>query len=85
MLVAWATTHTRIDLVVLAIILLMATVSTLLVLASMRYLSSSWEYVTDPLYITLLFGQLLDASATSYGIDFHPGVTISNSMWSARP
>jgi len=72
-LVAWATTHTRIDLVVLAIILLMATVSTLLVFACMRYLLR-WEYVTDPLYITLLFGQLLDASATSYGIDFHPSV-----------
>jgi len=72
-LIAWATTHTRIDLVVLAIILLMATVSTLLVFACMRYLLR-WEYVTDPLYITLLFGQLLDASATSYGIDFHPSV-----------
>lgn len=33
-----------------------------------------WEYVTDPLYLTLLFGQLLDASATSYGIDLHPSV-----------
>jgi uncharacterized membrane protein len=33
-----------------------------------------WEYVTDPLYMTLLFGQLLDASATSYGIDLHPSI-----------
>jgi uncharacterized membrane protein len=39
----------------------------------MRYVLK-WTYVADPLYITLLFGQLLDASATSYGIDLHPSV-----------
>jgi uncharacterized membrane protein len=39
----------------------------------MRYVLA-WTYVNDPLYLTLLFGQLLDASATSYGIDFHPHV-----------
>jgi uncharacterized membrane protein len=37
----------------------------------MRYLLK-WEYASDPLYLALIFGQLLDASATSYGIDIHP-------------
>ena len=39
----------------------------------MRYVLK-WQYINDPLYIALLFGQLLDASATSYGIDLHPGI-----------
>lgn len=72
-LLVWGMTHTRIDLFVLAVIPLMATVATLLVFATMKYVLR-WQYVTDPLYITLLFGQLLDASATSYGIDLHPSV-----------
>ena len=72
-LFSWGMMHTRIDLFVLAVIPLMATVTTLLVFACMRYVLR-WQYVTDPLYITLLFGQLLDASATSYGIDLHPSV-----------
>jgi len=72
-LLAWGMNHTHIDLFVLAIIPLMALTATLLVWAFMRYVLS-WKYVTDPLYITLLFGQLLDASATSYGIDMHPSV-----------
>ncbi len=72
-LFAWGMTHTRIDLFVLGVIPLMATVATLLVFACMRYVLR-WQYVTDPLYITLLFGQLLDASATSFGIDLHPSV-----------
>lgn len=37
----------------------------------MRYVLK-WEYASDPLYCVLIFGQLLDASATSYGIDLHP-------------
>ena len=36
----------------------------------MRYVLK-WEYVSDPLYCVLIFGQMLDASATSYGIDLH--------------
>ena len=47
--------------------------ATTIVWAFMRYVLK-WTYVADPLYITLLFGQLLDASATSYGIDLHPSV-----------
>jgi uncharacterized membrane protein len=72
-LVAWGMNHTRIDLYVLTIIPLMAASATFAVWAFMRYVLA-WKYVADPLYITLLFGQLLDASATSYGIDLHPGV-----------
>ncbi|NTW62283.1 DUF63 family protein, partial [Candidatus Saccharibacteria bacterium] len=47
---------------------LMAVTATAIVFVVMRY-ALGWTYVTDPLYLTLLFGQLLDASATSYGID----------------
>jgi len=72
-LVAWSTTHHGVDLYVLSAILLMAASATFAVWAFMRYVLA-WEYVRDPLYITLLFGQLLDASATSFGIDLHPGI-----------
>jgi uncharacterized membrane protein len=72
-LVAWGVTHTRVDLFVFSIIPLMAVTATVLVWACMRYVLS-WEYVSDPLYLVLIFGHMLDASATSYGIDFHPAV-----------
>jgi uncharacterized membrane protein len=72
-LIAWSQTHNGIDLSILVVIPLMAITATAIVWGIMRYLLS-WTYVNDPLYITLLFGQLLDASATSYGIDFHPSV-----------
>ncbi len=72
-LAAWSGTHSGIDFFILAIIPLMAVTATAIVWAVMRY-GLSWKYVNDPVYITLLFGQLLDASATSYGIDFHPHV-----------
>ena len=65
--------HNGIDLVILAIIPLMAVTATAIVWAVMKY-ALGWTYVSDPVYITLLFGQLLDASATSYGIDLHPSV-----------
>jgi uncharacterized membrane protein len=72
-LLAWSMTHNGVDLFILAIIPLMAVTATIIVWAVMRYVLA-WTYVNDPLYLTLLFGQLLDASATSYGIDFHPHV-----------
>jgi uncharacterized membrane protein len=72
-LAAWSTTHQGADLFILFIIPFMALCATTVVWAFMRYVLS-WAYVADPLYITLLFGQLLDASATSYGIDLHPSV-----------
>jgi uncharacterized membrane protein len=73
-LLAWGINHAYVDLFILTIIPLMAITATLLVWACMRYVLR-WKYVTDPLYLTLLFGQLLDASATSYGIDLHPSVS----------
>jgi uncharacterized membrane protein len=72
-LAAWSTTHHGIDYFILFIIPLMAVVATTIVWLFMRYVLK-WTYVADPLYMTLLFGQLLDASATSYGIDLHPSV-----------
>ena len=71
LLIWWGLTETQLDLVVLCIILAMATVTTALTYAGVRYLLK-WEYVKNPLYILLIFGHLLDASATSYGIDIHP-------------
>jgi len=64
-------THTRVALNVLTIIPLMAVVTTAAVWGFMRYVLK-WEYVADPLYTLLIFGHMLDASATSYGIDLHP-------------
>ncbi|MDD1697236.1 MAG: DUF63 family protein [Methanoregula sp.] len=72
-LFAWGINYAHVDLFILAVIPLMALAATFLVWACMRYILR-WEYVTDPLYLTLIFGQLLDASATSYGIDLHPSV-----------
>jgi uncharacterized membrane protein len=72
-LTAWGINHTHIDLFVVWIIPLMAIIATILVWAFMRFVLR-WHYVNDPLYLTLIFGQLLDASATSYGIDMHPAV-----------
>ena len=72
-LFSWGMAHSHVDLFILVVILLMAVTATVLVWACMRYVLS-WEYVRDPLYIALIFGQLLDASATSYGLTFHPAV-----------
>ena len=72
-LLTWSTTHHGVDLFILAIIPLMGITATAIVWAVMKYVLK-WTYVSDPVYLTLLFGQLLDASATSYGIDFHPSV-----------
>jgi len=72
-LAAYGITTTRIDLFVLFIIPLMAITATAVVWAFIKYILS-WKYVHDPLYITLIFGHMLDASATSYGIDMHPAL-----------
>jgi uncharacterized membrane protein len=72
-LAAWGITHTRIDLFILCIIPLMAITATAALWAFIRYVLK-WTYVNDPLYLVLIFGHMLDASATSYGIDFHPTV-----------
>ncbi|MFA5415209.1 MAG: DUF63 family protein [Methanoregula sp.] len=72
-LLAWGMNHNGIDVFVLTIIPLMAITATVLIWACMRYILK-WTYVTDPLYCALIFGHMLDASATSYGIDLHPAV-----------
>ncbi len=72
-LAAWGITRTEIDLTVLFVIPLMAVAATALVWAFMRYVLS-WKYVNHPLYVTLIFSHMLDASATSYGIDMHPAL-----------
>jgi uncharacterized membrane protein len=72
-LAAWGITRTVIDLTVLFVIPLMALAATAAVWAFMRYVLS-WKYVNHPLYVTLIFSHMLDASATSYGIDMHPAL-----------
>ncbi|MDD5025618.1 MAG: DUF63 family protein [Methanoregula sp.] len=72
-LLAWGMNHNGIDVFVLTVIPLMAITATVLIWACMRYILK-WTYVTDPLYCALIFGHMLDASATSYGIDLHPAV-----------
>jgi uncharacterized membrane protein len=69
-LVWFGITETKIALGVLAGILAMAGVTTLAVLAFIRYILR-WEFIGDPLYRLLVFGHMLDASATSFGIDLH--------------
>jgi len=56
---------------VFLVIMGMTIASAAAVYGAMRYLLS-WDYVADPVYLALIFGQMLDASATSYGIDLHP-------------
>ncbi|QYZ78786.1 DUF63 family protein [Methanofollis formosanus] len=71
LLMYWGATHTQIDLFVLFVIPAMAVVTTAIVWGALRYLAG-WEYVAEPLYTLLIFGHMLDASATSFGIDLHP-------------
>ena len=53
------------------IILCMAAVATALVYALLKY-GFKWEYSKDPIYLAIISGHMLDASATSFGIDLHP-------------
>jgi uncharacterized membrane protein len=70
-LVWFGLTETTIALGVLAAILTLAAVSSLALWAFMAY-ALKWGYVSNLLYKLLIFGHMLDASATSYGIDLHP-------------
>ncbi|NLA39290.1 MAG: DUF63 family protein [Methanomicrobiales archaeon] len=70
-LVWFGLTETRIALDVLGIILALASVSSLALWALLVY-GAKWDYASNILYKLLIFGHLLDASATSYGIDIHP-------------
>ena len=72
LLLGWfGLTRTTVDLVVLGSILLIAAATSLAVMALLQ-LVFRWEYARDPLYRLLVIGQMLDASATGYGIDFGP-------------
>jgi len=72
-LIAWGLKNTTVDPKIFGIILTMAITTSIAVWACMRYILS-WNYVTEPLYLTLIFGHMLDASATSFGIDLHPSL-----------
>jgi len=61
---------TQINLVVMFTILAVACISALSLWAFIRYVLK-WDYVDDILYRLLIFGHMLDASATSFGIDLH--------------
>lgn len=69
-LIGFGLTHTQVSLRVVATILAFASVASGIVYVLLRY-GLGWEYLSDRLYQLLIFGQLLDASATSYGIDLH--------------
>jgi uncharacterized membrane protein len=71
LLIWFGITETVIDPVVFLVIMGLAIATSAAVYAAMRYLLN-WSYAGDPLYLALIFGQMLDASATSYGIDLHP-------------
>ena len=63
-------THTTIDVSVFAFILTATAITTMLLYAILRYLFH-WTYLSERLYQVLIAGHMLDASATSYGIDLH--------------
>ncbi len=69
-LIWFGLTVTRVDAGVAVIILGCAVLSTAVIYGALRYLAG-WHYVSDRLYQLLIFGHMLDASATSYGIDLH--------------
>lgn len=67
----WGVTEARFEVWVAACILILAAVTSALFWALLRY-GFKWEYVTHPLYKILIAGHLIDASATSFGLDLHP-------------
>ena len=69
-LIWYGITYTQINLFVMFAILAVASVSSFAVWAFIRYVLK-WDYVEDILFKLLIFGHLLDASATSFGIDLH--------------
>jgi uncharacterized membrane protein len=70
-LIWFGLTRAAIDLTVLVAILLLAAATSLAVMGLLQ-LVFRWEYARDPLFRLLIIGQMLDASATGYGIDFGP-------------
>jgi len=70
-LIWFGLTETKIALDVLAAILALASVSSLALWALLVY-GAKWDYASNIFYKLLIFGHMLDASATSYGIEIHP-------------
>lgn len=70
-LVRFGLTEATIALDVLVTILALASVTSLALWAFLVYVLR-WDYASNILYKLLIFGHMLDASATSYGIDIHP-------------
>jgi len=70
LLVSYGLTYSQVSLTVLLTILAMSVISFGILWGLMRYVLG-WEYVNDALYKLLIYGHMLDASATSYGIDLH--------------
>ena len=70
-LVWFGLAETTIALDVLVTILALALVSSLAFWAFLVYVLK-WDYASNILYKLLIFGHMLEASATSYGIDIHP-------------
>jgi uncharacterized membrane protein len=69
-LIYFGLTFTILGIKELLIILALAGTTSLILWAGLRYLLG-WDFVSYPLYGYLIFGHMLDASATSYGIDLH--------------
>ncbi|OPX64972.1 MULTISPECIES: DUF63 family protein [unclassified Methanoregula] len=68
---SWALGHNGPHIEVIFIIAGMTALATGAVWAFMKYILK-WNQVSEPLFVLLILGQMLDASATSYGIDLSP-------------
>ncbi|MDD1653752.1 MAG: DUF63 family protein [Methanomicrobiales archaeon] len=64
-------TYTQVDLLILSAILGLALATSLAIMLLLER-GFGWQFAADPLYRVLIFAQMLDASATSIGIDLHP-------------
>ncbi|MHC1626540.1 MAG: DUF63 family protein [Methanoculleaceae archaeon] len=70
-LLVHGTQQTRVDPIIPFLILAVATGTTVWLAVGLSRVAG-WGFVTsNPLYITLIFGHMLDAAATSIGIDLH--------------
>lgn len=69
-LIWFGVTSSHLNLIVGVIILAMTGLSSAILYYFMKY-GFKWSFVSDRLYQILIAGHMLDASATSYGIDLH--------------
>ncbi|MBN1167268.1 MAG: DUF63 family protein [Methanospirillaceae archaeon] len=82
-LLTYGTMHNTLSIFIGGTILIMALTASALVYGCMRFLLG-WEYVRDRLYQVLIFAHMLDASATSYGIDLHDMVYVEKHVVGAN-